>query len=397
MLLMLWETLEKCLKFQPNERPCIEDVRQRLEESSDSPLPPFPELDKEMNPHGGDSHSTNSLSDDLNPKSDVGMTEGAAASPGLDHLTSRQERKQHVDSVGREVTKPDSQTPPIDSRISVIDPHTTVELAKVAGQSGSNMRTPDFYRGSETTRLDGIAERENEIQEDGAGHENLSVHGAHLPTLRGKYRETRLKASRGVCPTAERIYQRLARIIERHAPNPQEERLDQRFVKILEEHASNPQERLYCQGTSIRDGEVPQKILFAMDDGPCFPAELALAGRCDLLVDGDSAVFTEQNQTINLRIEWPGYDGWGAQIRVVSYQEKPRSISRAKLVTEIAKQLVKFIEAKESVEIYPVHETFRVGPGGIELRHIGIASLEQVTRGSWQPVLVYNGLELEEI
>lgn len=40
-----------------------------------------------------------------------------------------------------------------------------------------------------------------------------------------------------------------------------------------------------------------------MTHGFDFPAELALSGRCDLLVDGDSAVFTEQVQTINLRIE----------------------------------------------------------------------------------------------
>lgn len=40
-----------------------------------------------------------------------------------------------------------------------------------------------------------------------------------------------------------------------------------------------------------------------MSNGEGFPAELALAGRCNFLVDGDSSVFTEQPQTINLRIE----------------------------------------------------------------------------------------------
>ena len=77
--------------------------------------------------------------------------------------------------------------------------------------------------------------------------------------------------------------------------------------------------------------------MFAMTDGICFPAELALSGRCDLLVDGGGAVFTGGNHTINLRIEvsnlsvvpklsltpflplqWPGYDGWGAQVSIVS-------------------------------------------------------------------------------
>lgn len=40
-----------------------------------------------------------------------------------------------------------------------------------------------------------------------------------------------------------------------------------------------------------------------MPNGDNFPAELALAGKCDCLVDGDGAVFAEQVQTINLRIE----------------------------------------------------------------------------------------------
>jgi len=74
-------------------------------------------------------------------------------------------------------------------------------------------------------------------------------------------------------------------------------------------------------------------IMFATTDGGYFPAELALAGQYNFLVDGNGAVFTEQNHTINLRIEvpslfvipklllisflrlqWPGYDGWGAQV-----------------------------------------------------------------------------------
>ncbi|KAF9791044.1 hypothetical protein BJ322DRAFT_1171048 [Thelephora terrestris] len=156
-------------------------------------------------------------------------------------------------------------------------------------------------------------------------------------------------------------------------------------------------QRLYVQGTSIPNDGAPQKIYFATAGGRHLPAELALAGRCDLLVDRDSAVFTELGQTLNLRIEWPGYDGWGAQIRIVNYQEKPKSISRAKLVTDIAKLLHKFIEIKKSVSIDPAYEKFRVGPGGIELHHIGIASLDRVSRGSWQPTLVYNGLKLEEI
>ena len=95
-------------------------------------------------------------------------------------------------------------------------------------------------------------------------------------------------------------------------------------------------QRTYCQGAAIPEGAAGQRIMFAMADGMCFPAELALAGQCDLLVDGGGVVFNEPNHTINLRIEvfgllvttkpslipylrsqWPGYNGWGAQVSVM--------------------------------------------------------------------------------
>lgn len=93
----------------------------------------------------------------------------------------------------------------------------------------------------------------------------------------------------------------------------------------------------------------------------------------------------------------------------MNYQEKPKSITRAKLVTEVSKQLEKFIEVrvvpslepcaihrryfqnKRSTAIDPAHVRYKVGFGGIELRHIRIASLEQVSRGSWQPRFIYSG------
>jgi len=150
-------------------------------------------------------------------------------------------------------------------------------------------------------------------------------------------------------------------------------------------------QRPYCQGTAIPGGVGGQSIMFTTTDGGGFPAGFALLGQCNNLVDGNGVVFIEPNHTINLRIEWPGYDGWGGQIRIVNYQEEPKGISRAKLVREIAKQLEKFIERMASVTIDPDYVQYRVGPGGIEPRHIQIASLEQVSRGSWQPLFVYSG------
>ena len=91
----------------------------------------------------------------------------------------------------------------------------------------------------------------------------------------------------------------------------------------------------------MTQGRAPGQIImfFETADGGYFPfpAESALAGQCDLLVDANGTIFPDHDQTINLRIEvssrfvisktiahpishlqWPGYDGWGAQVSATS-------------------------------------------------------------------------------
>jgi len=45
----------------------------------------------------------------------------------------------------------------------------------------------------------------------------------------------------------------------------------------------------------------------------------------------------------------------------------------------------------KSADIDPSYAEYKVGPGGIELRHVLVDSLEQVSRGSWQPQFIYSG------
>lgn len=94
---------------------------------------------------------------------------------------------------------------------------------------------------------------------------------------------------------------------------------------------------------------------------------------------------------------------------VVDYRVVPVGITRAKLAEKIAKQLKKFFEVRapgppalelratyrlysqmmESVDIDPTYAKYKVGPEGIKMRHIQIAALEQISRGGWQPHLIY--------
>ena len=62
-------------------------------------------------------------------------------------------------------------------------------------------------------------------------------------------------------------------------------------------------QRLYCQGNPIPHGAAGQSIIFAMEDRGYLPAELALSGPWNRLVDRNGTVFTDHHQTINMRIE----------------------------------------------------------------------------------------------
>ena len=66
-------------------------------------------------------------------------------------------------------------------------------------------------------------------------------------------------------------------------------------------------------------------ITFDAVGGGYFPAELALAGKCNSLVDGRSVAFTDQSRTINLRIE---VIGRCAVPQVITYPISTSTVAR---------------------------------------------------------------------
>ena len=85
-------------------------------------------------------------------------------------------------------------------------------------------------------------------------------------------------------------------------------------------------QRPYCQGAVIQGGAAGQVIQFAMVDGGCgcYPAESALAGHCELLVDLNGTVFPDHNQTINMRIE---VHNFFFTFRAVAYSTSPFTVA----------------------------------------------------------------------
>ena len=50
-----------------------------------------------------------------------------------------------------------------------------------------------------------------------------------------------------------------------------------------------------------------------------------------------------------------------------------------------------YVQKMKFATIGDDYGSYKVGEGRIQLRHIHIAALEQVSRSSWQPSLIYSG------
>jgi len=93
--------------------------------------------------------------------------------------------------------------------------------------------------------------------------------------------------------------------------------------------------------------------------------------------------------SISLRFEWPGYKSWSRQIKTQDWTGSRKPITGAKLVTEVAKVLERFIKAVQDQPIDLTEREWQVGPVGtsfISFDDVAILSLQRVSKGSWQVV-----------
>jgi len=93
--------------------------------------------------------------------------------------------------------------------------------------------------------------------------------------------------------------------------------------------------------------------------------------------------------SVSLRFEWPGYKSWTRQIKTTDWTGSRNPITGAKLVTEIAKVLDRFIRTVQGLAITSADQEWLVGPvdsGRISIREISILAVHRVSKGSWQVV-----------
>lgn len=154
----LWEMLKKCWMFQPNDRPCIEDVLQCLKVSSSLPVALYPESDTEKDSHWRDFDSTNSLYGVLDLKVDTRMMEETIAPPRLDHLAGLLASKAHVN--GADPTPWTGSENAGICQVTTIwfhildrfcdiaqDLPTTAGVVEASRNSGFNAQKPDTHQG----------------------------------------------------------------------------------------------------------------------------------------------------------------------------------------------------------------------------------------------------------
>jgi len=145
----------------------------------------------------------------------------------------------------------------------------------------------------------------------------------------------------------------------------------------------------FKRGTARGDPKHRRRVLFILEDGSYFPLIRALAEQYAGLMNRDIPVLVEVGDTVMIRMEWPGYPSQWYQLRTLDMCIPPKKITLGKLATEVAKLIRKFVQETQTKPIDPAHAQWRIGQNGIQIEHLRLAQLEQVSSGSWQARLLY--------
>ncbi|KAF9784361.1 hypothetical protein BJ322DRAFT_844285 [Thelephora terrestris] len=148
-------------------------------------------------------------------------------------------------------------------------------------------------------------------------------------------------------------------------------------------------QRKYDKGTGRSDPNNQDRVLFLREDGTYLPVKEALEKRYGSLMDQNLPVLDEAGLTVTVRFEWPGYQSKEYQLRVVDWREVPQKVPLHKLSTDVAKIVAKFVKDMQGKPIQPNYAMWRVGQDAIRVEDLRLATLEQVSAGSWQTRLFY--------
>lgn len=99
----------------------------------------------------------------------------------------------------------------------------------------------------------------------------------------------------------------------------------------------------------------------------------------------DRSLFGSDRSQIFLRVHLVGCSPWNSKINITDFTAGRRPITRARLATEVAKGLSKFI-AREKLNGHDAGHP-RCGWGDVSLRNVILTRITRVSVASWQPEL----------
>jgi len=139
------------------------------------------------------------------------------------------------------------------------------------------------------------------------------------------------------------------------------------------------------KGDPLEDNRVGELITFKVYGQCGMPLRSALRGVYSGLSGRDDPMFVGSRTSISIRLEWPGYAPWAQQMRTKDWRRKPSPITKAKLATEVAKKVDRFLK---DMHHNPRNSHWTPSsPGPVDVSRLALVALEHVSMASWQPHL----------
>ncbi|GJE93028.1 hypothetical protein PsYK624_091870 [Phanerochaete sordida] len=91
-------------------------------------------------------------------------------------------------------------------------------------------------------------------------------------------------------------------------------------------------------------------------------------------------------QKVQIRINWPDRPDFVRSINVWNFAKNRQPISKIKLLKRVAEVVQKMVKVN-GIIAGSEYDSWRIGEGGLRFENIALHSLENVSKGSWQPVL----------
>jgi hypothetical protein len=133
------------------------------------------------------------------------------------------------------------------------------------------------------------------------------------------------------------------------------------------------------KGDALEDHRLGELITFKVHGQCGMPLKNALLGMYSGLSGRDDPMFVGSRTSISIRLEFPDCSPWAQQMRTKDWRRKPSPITKAKLATEVAKKVDRFLK--------DIRRNPQSSLGLVTTNHLALVALEHVSMASWQPHL----------